>query len=99
MENKCFVCKGKLVFLGKRLGYQYDQCVNCRSIQLNPMPSSEEISSAYNEEYIETGHHERDPILCNREKHNHYRSIIKALITNEAEGLVLDYGAGWGGGN
>lgn len=97
MGKKCFVCEGNLIFFGKRLGYQYDQCANCRSIQLNPMPGFEEIFSAYNKEYIGTGHHERDPLLCNREKHNHYLSIIKALIKNKAEGLVLDYGAGWGG--
>lgn len=97
MENKCFTCGGTLVFFGKRLGYQYDQCMNCKSIQLNPMPNFEELASAYNAEYVATGHHERNPLACNAEKHNHYQSIIKALSKNKAEGLVLDYGAGWGG--
>lgn len=97
MGKKCFVCEGDLIFFGKRLGYQYDQCMNCKSIQLNPMPNFEELASAYNAEYVATGHHERNPLACNAEKHNHYQSIIKALSKNKAEGLVLDYGAGWGG--
>lgn len=97
MEEKCFACEGKLVFFGKRFGYEYDKCILCKSIQLNPMPSFDEVSSLYNGEYIETGHHERDPLLCNREKQNHYKSIIRALIENHVDGLILDCGAGWGG--
>ena len=94
---RCVACGGTLSVFGPRLQYEYHRCVECGTIQLYPLPSAAELAHAYAAQYATAGHYEGDADrsrMCGRP---YYQSIIGALKDYHAEGLVVDYGAGWGG--
>jgi len=93
----CVACGGPLSLFGRRTNYEYFQCSACKTIQLSPLPSKQEMEKAYVAEYATAGHYEKDPNVCNRAARTYYQSIIKTLKDYKIKGIVLDYGAGWGG--
>jgi SAM-dependent methyltransferase len=93
----CIACGDNLSFFGARLGYEYHRCTQCRTIQLAPMPTEEELSAAYTTEYASAGHHEGDPEYRKRLARPYYECIALALQRRNVTGIVVDYGAGWGG--
>ena len=94
---QCVACDGRLVLFGRRLQYEYDCCVECGTIQLYPLPGAAELARAYAAEYATVGHYEGDADRCRMCARTYYQSIVSALKDYHAEGLVVDYGAGWGG--
>ena len=94
---QCVACDGRLVLFGRRLQYEYDRCVECGTIQLYPLPGAAELARAYAAEYATAGHYEGDADRCRMCARTYYLSIVAALKDYHAEGLVVDYGAGWGG--
>jgi cyclopropane fatty-acyl-phospholipid synthase-like methyltransferase len=61
------------------------------------LPSAAELARAYAAEYATAAHYEGDAELCRMSARPYYQSIVRALKDHRAEGLVVDYGAGWGG--
>ena len=93
----CVACGGTLTLFGPRLQYEYHRCVQCGTIQLYPLPSDAELARAYAAEYATAGHYEGNADLCSKSARTYYQSIVSAMKDYHAEGLVVDYGAGWGG--
>jgi SAM-dependent methyltransferase len=94
---RCVACGGILSVFGPRLQYEYHRCVECGTIQLYPLPSAAELARAYAAQYATAGHYEGDADRSRMSARTYYHSIISALKDFHAEGLVVDYGAGWGG--
>lgn len=94
---RCVACGGILRVFGRRLEYEYHRCLECGTIQLYPLPSAAELARAYAAEYATAGHYEADADLCRMAARTYYQHIAGALKDYHAEGLVVDYGAGWGG--
>jgi len=94
---RCVACGGTLSLFGPRLEYEYHRCVKCGTIQLYPLPSAGELARAYAAQYATAGHYEGDADRSRMCARPYYQSIIGALKDYHAKGLVLDYGAGWGG--
>jgi len=94
---RCVACGGTLSVFGRRLQYEYHRCVECGTIQLYPLPSAAELAHAYAAQYATAGHYEGDADRSRMCARPYYQSIIGALKDYHAEGLVVDYGAGWGG--
>jgi SAM-dependent methyltransferase len=95
--TRCVACGGTLTLFGPRLQYEYHRCVQCGTIQLYPLPSAVELARAYAAEYATAGHYQADADRCRTSARPYYHSILDALKDYHAEGLVVDYGAGWGG--
>jgi SAM-dependent methyltransferase len=55
------------------------------------------LEKAYAAEYAAVGHYQPDPDVCYRSARSYYQSILKTLKDYGVKGLILDYGAGWGG--
>ena len=94
---QCVACSGTLILFRSRLQYEYHRCIRCDTIQLYPLPSAAELAHAYATEFATGGHYEGDADLCRMSARTYYQSIVYALKDHHAEGLVVDYGAGWGG--
>lgn len=94
---QCVACGGTLTLFGPRLQYEYHRCVECGTIQLYPLPSAAELARAYAAEYATAGHYEGEADRSRMCARPYYQSIIGALKDYHAEGVVVDYGAGWGG--
>jgi SAM-dependent methyltransferase len=93
----CIACGGTLSLFGRRSDYEYFRCLSCGTIQLNPLPDKVVLEKAYTAEYAGAGHYEPNPDVCYRSARSYYQSILKTLQDYGVKGLVLDYGAGWGG--
>jgi len=94
---RCVACGCTLSLFGPRLQYEYHRCVECGTIQLYPLPGAAELARVYAAEYATAGHYEGDADRCRMRARTYYQSIVSALKDYHAEGLVVDYGAGWGG--
>ena len=94
---RCVACGGTLSVFGPRLEYEYRRCMECGTIQLYPLPSAAELARAYAGDYATAGHYGADAVLCRRSARTYYQHIASALKCYHAKGLVVDYGAGWGG--
>lgn len=94
---RCVACGGTLTLFGPRLQYEYHRCVQCGTIQLCPLPSAVELARAYSAEYATAGHYEADAARCRMSARTYYQKIAGVLKRYDAKGLVVDYGAGWGG--
>jgi SAM-dependent methyltransferase len=94
---QCVACGGTLILFGSRLHYEYHRCIRCGTIQLYPLPSAAELARAYATKFATAGHYEGDADLCRMSARTYYQSIVCALKDHHAEGLVVDYGVGWGG--
>ena len=93
----CTACRGKLSLFGRRDNYEYHRCLECGTIQLAPLPDEDELLNAYALQYSKAEHYEVNPDLCIKAAQNYYLAIVQALRDFKVSGLVLDYGAGWGG--
>jgi SAM-dependent methyltransferase len=92
----CAACLGCLEPLGPCAGYRYAQCLRCGSIQLDPLPTRDELAAAYRD-YAGAGHYEPTARAARRTNANNFRTIVEALCDHAVRGPVLDYGSGWGG--
>jgi len=97
--KSCFVCrKNNITFFGKRNGYDYFKCNDCSTIQLNPLPSEEQLTLLYEKQYSKSGHHDTSPSKSELVKQYLWNDIKLAVTRYLPKGSrVLDYGAGWGG--
>ena len=95
--GSCIACKGDMYLFGRRSGYSYCRCSACGTLQLCPMPNETWMSRAYGLEYAAASHYESDANICRVSAGTYYRSIVRVLKDYKVEGMVLDYGAGWGG--
>ena len=94
----CIVCQGELTLFGPYAKYTFKRCVNCGTIQLSPMPDEAEMATAYENEYIAHRQAEEfaDPEKWRGVSRTYRHSIIDALKDHHVNGLVVDYGSGWG---
>jgi Methyltransferase domain len=94
----CIACGGAVYTLGKNAGYTYARCESCDTVQLSPFPSQAELTEAYSDsEFATYSHGQGDPDEIRKSSHTYYESIANVLTSLNVSGLVVDYGAGWGG--
>lgn len=78
--------------------YRYVACVECGTIQLDPLLSEKEIRAAYASEYPPAGVR-RDlvhPLIWRRTHAALHWALIEAMYRFAAPGPVLDFQCGWG---
>ena len=91
-------CHGPLAFFGTRDSYTYARCSQCQTLQLSPMPSTEDLERAYSEDYARSGHYGTDPEAIFDAVAPFYRAVLRELrLANLPPGPILDVGCGWGG--
>lgn len=94
----CLVCNTALRFFGPKSNFSYWVCDECTTIQLAPVPSRAQVEQAYSEcNYSTDTHGQGDPDEVRKSNTRYYESLATALADHRAHGLVIDYGAGWGG--
>lgn len=97
-SERCVACRGPLVFFGTRGRYTYARCGACSSIQLDPLPTPDELTRAYSEDYSSAGHYGTDPGEIYSNGLPFFRAVVAALRgAGVSSGPVLDVGCGWGG--
>src|SRR6266545_4942501 len=95
----CIACQGELTLFGPCSGYTYYRCRVCGTIQLSPMPDEAEIVQAYQTEYVAGRYAEQPfagPEWWRHASRTYCASIVQVLKDRRVNGLVVDYGAGWG---
>lgn len=96
--QKCVACHYQpLQYFGTRHTYQYFQCPDCKTIQLNPQPTASELMLAYQKEYANANHYQSNPRELTEAAMPYYRSLVRVIDDYKVSGDILDYGAGWGG--
>jgi len=91
----CIACGGSLRPWGHREGYTYCLCRSCGSLQQEPFPTAEELEAAYRSDYVNTGDFQAETATRHQPV---YQRVLELLGPTEPEqGLVVDYGCGWGG--
>lgn len=94
----CIACNGSLSFLGNKSNYHYSTCNNCKTVQLSPPPNKSNLEKAYSDSlYASDSHGQGDPTVIHESSRPYYTCIANALSDHKITGLVVDYGAGWGG--
>jgi hypothetical protein len=97
-SSGCIACLDRLSFLGKNAAYEYSTCNKCMTVQISPIPDQHDIELAYTSSQFATHiHGQGDPSAINQSSRPHYISIADTLSDHNISGLVVDYGAGWGG--
>lgn len=101
MPVPCAACESPRTRLfGARRGWRYLECLNCGSLQLDPMPDAETLARAYRDEYSRAGHYAGTPETRNTAARRVFQGIADAYAAHAPAGAaepVLDYGCGWGG--
>jgi hypothetical protein len=96
--RSCIACQATLSFLGEKSGYVYRICDNCKTIQLSPLPAQSDVEQAYKDSlYATDTHGQIEPVSIRASSRPYYLSLARVLRDYRASGLVIDYGAGWGG--
>ena len=97
-DHTCVACHGALEFFGTRGRYTYERCTACRSIQLYPLPTLQELSLAYANDYASANHYGTDPDEIYQNGEPFFRAVTRTLrAAGISSGRVLDVGCGWGG--
>ena len=98
MDSLCLFCGGQLMLFGPRLNYEYHICKSCKTIQLLPMPTEENIISAYSTEFSSAKQTEEadDPEWSTATSKPYGKAILQTLIDHKISGRIYDFGAGWG---
>jgi 2-polyprenyl-3-methyl-5-hydroxy-6-metoxy-1,4-benzoquinol methylase len=94
----CIACNAKSEFFARRKQYELYKCTVCDTLQLNPMPSQNELSIAYQKEYATAGHYKGNYEEASSTNSVFYEYLLKLIKeTERPNGGILDYGCGFGG--
>lgn len=97
-DNGCIACRGSLSFLGEKSRYSYHVCQSCKTVQIYPVPSRSDVEDAYaDSQYATAAHGQRDADEIRKSSRPYYTSLAATLRDHGVSGLIVDYGAGWGG--
>ena len=98
MDKRCCIaCEHELTLFGSRQGYSYYRCARCRTLQLHPLPTPEQLAEAYRAEYASAEHISSNPDACIRLSQPYYRALVRTLQRFAPDAAVAEIGAGWGG--
>ena len=91
----CLACGGETRLVGPKKDCNYVRCRECDSMQMDPVPTVEELTAIYAEDYSEAGHLPDDSVIA--KIHARQRQFSLNLIKKYCpEGPVLEVGPGHG---
>ena len=97
-SNRCVACGGPPEPFGTSGSYAYVRCSYCGTLQLEQIPTAEELARAYSEDYPTSGHYGTDPQKIFEAGKPFCEATLAALgAAALPPGRVIDYGCGWGG--
>lgn len=95
----CIACGTQLRLLGNRGDHRYLVCRRCKAIQLDPMPSPDELAALYASTYADAGHYHADAAAHRAARMRVCQQIlemVRRVHPPSDSRLVVDLGAGWG---
>ena len=98
IQNSCFICKQRMDFFGPWEDYSYFLCAGCKTIQLSPMPSPEDLENSYRKQYLEENAMEISftPEQWRKASMSYQQAMVDLVKKHRIKGPLLDFGAGYG---
>jgi SAM-dependent methyltransferase len=91
----CLACGGETRLIGPKKDCYYVACRDCDSMQMDPVPTVEQLTAIYAEEYVGAGHLPEDTVI--EKIHARQRRFSLGLVKKYcAQGPVLEVGPGHG---
>lgn len=91
----CLACGGETRLVGRKKDCSYVSCRECDSMQMDPVPTVEQLTAIYADEYVEAGHLPGDDVISTI--HARQRKFSLNLIRKYCSpGPVLEVGPGHG---
>lgn len=91
----CLACGGETRLVGPKKDCSYVSCRRCDSMQMDPVPTVEQLTEIYAEDYSEAGHLPDDSVIATI--HERQRQFSLNLVKKYcASGPVLEVGPGHG---
>jgi SAM-dependent methyltransferase len=92
----CLACGGATRLIGPKKDRCYVACRDCDSMQLDPVPTVEQLTAIYAEEYVDAGHLPADTDTFQNLHARQRRFSLKLVKKYCSEGPVLEVGPGHG---
>src|SRR5262252_8524219 len=93
--GRCLACGGETRLVGPKKDCRYVACRVCDSMQMDPVPTVEQLTAIYQDEYVEAGHLPGDSVIA--KIHARQRQFSLNLVKKHcAGGPVLEVGPGHG---
>ena len=91
----CLACGGETRLIGPKKDCYYVSCRDCDSMQMDPVPTVEQLTAIYAEDYSEAGHLPENTVI--QKIHARQRQFSLGLVKKYcAQGPVLEVGPGHG---
>lgn len=91
----CLACGGETRLIGPKKDCNYVACRTCDSMQMDPVPTVEQLTAIYAEDYVDAGHLPDDSVIATI--HARQRDCSLSLIKKHCSpGPVLEVGPGHG---
>ncbi len=91
----CLACGGETRLVGPKKDCSYVSCRTCDSMQMDPVPTVEQLTAIYAEDYSEAGHLPDDSVIAtiHARQRKHSLGLVQKYC---ASGPVLEVGPGHG---
>jgi SAM-dependent methyltransferase len=91
----CLACGGETRLIGRKKDCCYVACRECDSMQMDPVPTVEQLTAIYADEYVDCGHLPEDSVIARI--HARQRRFSLSLVQKYcSQGPVLEVGPGHG---
>ncbi len=91
----CLACGGETRLVGPKKDCSYVSCRDCDSMQMDPVPTVEQLTAIYADDYVDAGHLPDDSVIA--KIHARQRQFSLNLVKRYcAPGPVLEVGPGHG---
>src|SRR5262245_50149583 len=92
----CLACGGETRLIGPKKNYCYVACRDCDTLQLDPVPTVEQLTAIYAEDYVNAGHLPDDTVTFENLHARQRRFSLKLVKKYCSQGPILEVGPGHG---